>query len=420
MQRYRVPIVVALVLAALGAGFGWGFAAHKWRLFPFYLLRSLAQKTGNVMHDSVPVGAQAADLSLLKSLPYTGGTFDPDSASRDVLLHDPARAYQGINLYASRGRNAAYLLDMDGAVLHQWKFPATFHHVEVFPNGDLLAVRLARQIIRIDRDSQLLWSYEDAFHHGVWIDAEGRIHALVHPPKLIPEIHPTVPVRDERIVTLSAEGELLDGFSILDSFRDSPFAFLLPSVAHLDFSAETRDSGEFALDVLHNNHVEIFDGRLAERSDLFQAGNLLVSPRNINTIGIIDGSTRRVIWVWGSSNLTRQHQPTLLDNGHILIFNNGTEASQILELDPLTNRIVWLYEDPGEFFTRTRGSLQRLPNGNTLITESEPGYVFEVTPGGETVWRFANPDVDDEGIRRTIWRMTRLDPAAYRFLRRGS
>ena len=52
--------------------------------------------------------------------------------------------------------------------------------------------------------------------------------------------------------------------------------------------------------------------------------------------------------------------------------------------------------------------MQRLPNGNTLITESDRGYVFEVTPQKETVWRFANPDVDQSDMRIAIWRMTRF------------
>jgi len=34
---------------------------------------------------------------------------------------------------------------------------------------------------------------------------------------------------------------------------------------------------------------------------------------------------------------------------------------------------------------------QRLPNGNTLITESTQGRIFEVTPENEIVWEYYNP-----------------------------
>jgi hypothetical protein len=63
-----------------------------------------------------------------------------------------------------------------------------------------------------------------------------------------------------------------------------------------------------------------------------------------------------------------------------------------------------------------RGGVQRLPNGNTLITESDPGYAFEVTPEGETVWKWANPEVDRNGKRGSIPRVTAYAPDATPFI----
>ena len=410
-RTLRRLALVALAAALLVGGFAWGFLANRNGIFPFQLLRSLARQAGAEPPAPVTVTAAGADLALLEAVPYVGGTFDPDSGARDVLIHDPERAHQGLNLYAARDQGFAYLIDMDGQTVHRWTLPTPgFAHVELFPDGALLATRRGERIVKLDVRSKVLWSHAIGIHHDVWIDADGRIHTLVEEARLVPEIHPTAPVLDEKVVTFSPDGAIVGELSVLDIVLRSSYAFLLPEVSHLEFAAES------AIDLLHNNHIEIFDGRLVAKSDLFAAGNFIVSLRNIHTIGIVDGETRELIWAWGPSNLTLQHQPTLLDNGHILIFNNGTEASQILELDPLSGEIVWLYEEPGEFFTRTRGSLQRLPNGNTLITESEPGYVFEVTPEGEKVWEFANPHVDD-GIRGTIWRMTRIDPSEYPFLR---
>ena len=95
----------------------------------------------------------------------------------------------------------------------------------------------------------------------------------------------------------------------------------------------------------------------------------------------------------------------------LLVYDNGYHrgSSRVLELDPVTEAIVWSYEsDPPEsFFSNLRGSNQRLPNGNTLITESERGRVFEVSPEGEVVWEFWNPDVVD-GRRKRIYRFMRL------------
>ena len=73
-----------------------------------------------------------------------------------------------------------------------------------------------------------------------------------------------------------------------------------------------------------------------------------------------------------------------------------------LEINPLTKQIVWEYKQPklskdlnGDgkilgneklFFSNLMSGAQRLPNGNTLITEADVGRIFEVTNSGEVVW----------------------------------
>jgi hypothetical protein len=58
------------------------------------------------------------------------------------------------------------------------------------------------------------------------------------------------------------------------------------------------------------------------------------------------------------------------------------------------------------------GAVQRLPNGNTLVTESEGGRVIEVTRDGEIVWEFHTPHRagDEDEFIATIGRMRRLPP----------
>ncbi len=56
-------------------------------------------------------------------------------------------------------------------------------------------------------------------------------------------------------------------------------------------------------------------------------------------------------------------------------------------------RAAWTYapSDPTLITTIAGGSAQRLPNGNTLVTNSVSGHVLEVTPRGEIVWHYASP-----------------------------
>ena len=52
---------------------------------------------------------------------------------------------------------------------------------------------------------------------------------------------------------------------------------------------------------------------------------------------------------------------------------------------------VWSYSNGEEFYSSIISGVGRLPNGNTLITSGVLGTIFEVTPEGETVWKYVNP-----------------------------
>jgi outer membrane protein assembly factor BamB len=127
---------------------------------------------------------------------------------------------------------------------------------------------------------------------------------------------------------------------------------------------------------------------------------------------IISWETKRVIWSWGQGEISGPHDATLLPNGNVLVFDNGLRRkwSRVVEVDPRTNEIEWSYQapNPKEFYTSARGAAQRLPNGNTLITDSGAGRAFEVTSEGELVWDFVSPNRDADGERSVIVRTRRV------------
>ena len=147
---------------------------------------------------------------------------------------------------------------------------------------------------------------------------------------------------------------------------------------------------------------------------LCKKGDILVSIRNLNLIAIIDPVSEKVLWSWGDGVLDRQHSPELTEKGNIVVFDNGPTTrgySRILEVEPRTKNIVFEYtsDPPGSFFTRGGGAVQKLGNGNMLITETEKGRTFEVTKSGETVWEYYNSDINED-MRGSIHRMIRLKP----------
>jgi hypothetical protein len=93
-----------------------------------------------------------------------------------------------------------------------------------------------------------------------------------------------------------------------------------------------------------------------------------------------------------------QHDPDILPNGNILLFDNNGEfgaggRSRVVEVDPRTTGIVWSYggspDRPVESVIHS--SQQRLPNGDTQFEESDGGRLVEVDAAGEVIWEYVNP-----------------------------
>ena len=152
-------------------------------------------------------------------------------------------------------------------------------------------------------------------------------------------------------------------------------------------------------------------------------GNIMVSSPRTSNIYIIDKATGEIEWRWGKGIVSFQHNPTMLDNGNILVFDNRGGGfpgySRVLEVNPSTGDVEWVYkaDNPVDFYSHFIGGCQRLPNGNTLICEGAKGRLFEVTATGETVWEYVVPFFSrstglsiDYGLSNAVHRANRYGP----------
>lgn len=308
-------------------------------------------------------------------------------------------SWDGLNLYTSGHRAEAVLTDMEGRVLHRWRYPLRrlwpdlaadpnaakleyFRRAHLFPNGDLLAVYEGQGLVKLDRGSRVLWAHRGGIHHDLAVTESGDIWALDREGKIIPRINPQAGVLEDMVTVLGPQGRVRRRFSLLAAFERSAYASLLRSMP-------TRG------DIFHTNTLEVLDGSEAARLPAFRRGNLLISVREIDALAVVDPDREKVVWALAGP-FRRQHQPTLLSGGRLLLFDNqglGRDRSRVIELDARTGRVLWQYGGrPGQdLASRTLGSCQRLANGNTLITESENGRALEVTPTGRVVWELNNP-----------------------------
>lgn len=415
-MRRKVLVVLALAVWTI-VSFGWGFMAYRNAWFPYHQLRAMAREAG--IWKPIERAKPAAGFSPktravdLRSLPYIAGYVTEHPEQKGILVDDESAAFPGYSTYYSAHSRTVEMIDMKGRVVWTWRLPyPPLHGTHVYPNGDLLAVCSETGITLVDKDSKEIWFRYGRFHHGFAIDVNGNIHAIFTRPRRDPDLHPTNDILADGVMTIDPHGKVLGEFSIADSILRSNVRFLMKSVADRTF----KQGDQFEdLDLFHTNSVQVLDGSLASRSAIFARGNLLVSIRDLNLLVILDGTTHDVVWAWGPNNLVLQHDATLLPTGRILVFDNGVDHSQVLEVDPLADRITWRYARKG-FFSSIRGSCQRLPNGNTLVTESNAGIASEVTPSGKIVWQFANPDVNAKNVRKAMYRVNRYPTSNIRFL----
>jgi hypothetical protein len=169
---------------------------------------------------------------------------------------------------------------------------------------------------------------------------------------------------------------------------------------------------------------------------------VIISSRQSSFIAIV-GRDGKIAWRIGpdflESNELRtlrqivgQHNPHLIPKGlpgagNLLVFDNGGASgygaptpvspdggsiyqragSRVLEIDPTTLALVWSYTGPRLFSTNISGA-QRLPNGNTLITEGAPGRLLEVTNDRKIVWEYIYPVFGGANATNGVYRGYRI------------
>ncbi len=370
------------------------------------------------------------ELANLRALGYVG--FSADDQMSGTLTYDAARSHPGYNLYSSRNLCMAELIDAGGTVINSWhgEESGVWERSVLLSTGDLLVVGWhtdqkdpdARYLLRLGWENDVVWKRQIPVHHDISATPDGNFIAVTMNPRPIPDLHRDYLVRDDQLTLISPEGEVLAERSLYDLFVARPDLYALerawdPGVRWLLKKWAVRlglaDAPQF-IDYFHANAVEwiVKEGSRGD-SAVFASGNVIVTIRNLDTVVVFDWDRAELLWAWGPGEVFGPHDASVLPNGNVLVFDNGLGRnpgwSRVIELEPLSGEIVWQYSAPTrtDFYSASRGSAQRLPNGNTLIAQADSGRAFEVTPAGEIVWEYRNPHFDEEGRRATIIRMER-------------
>lgn len=362
-------------------------------------------------------GASSTDdderIERLRSLGYLDTTgLKPEGPGRGARVLDEKAAFPGLTLVVYAGTCTAELVTLRGEVVRSWSDRPChrWEHAELLPDGDLVVVgaRLdedkvpdpiesGRYVLRLTWTGEVVWRSELNAHHDISLTPDGLLLTLVLSRRRIPQIDPVNDVADDLITLLSQDGKVVESASLFDILASSKVPFPFQRVG-----GKLPGSGRL-IDLFHTNAARWTAG-----------GSVLLTVRHQDEVLRIDWRTRQLVWHWGRTVLSGPHEASLLPNGNILVFDNGLARgwSRVLELDPKApDRLVQFAPGPSKFFSRVMGSCQRLPNGNTLIVNSEAGAAFELTPQGVPAWIFEGTQQNADGHRVKIIRMRKLEQA---------
>jgi hypothetical protein len=393
----------AFIGSVLFFSFAAGLVIAYYELFPYgYVSDSLS-----------------AVAAMKKKRRLTGNRYVPyiwkksRTSERGMVIHEPQASYDGVTLFTPLNEQAAYLVDMQGQIVHKWQRPFREiweqpHHIidpvpqthvhyrklHLFPNGDLLVILAAAGdtpygygLVKLDKDSNVIWAYAGNVHHDFDVAPDGRIYALTQDIRDADEASPPCaerPYIDDSIVVLTPDGREIDRLRVFDAVRSARMTNILRYSVKCD-------------DPFHTNSVSYVTAEMAAgHADLVE-GELLISVRNVHALLAVNLESRAATWAL-RGGWRKQHDADILANGHILLFDNQGNVgpslrSRVIEFDPRDQRIAWQYsgDDQKPLVSKTRASQQRLPNGNTLITESNGGRLVEVTRDGRIVWEYIMP-----------------------------
>lgn len=334
-----------------------------------------------------------------------------------VTHWDQERAYNGVTLYSTQGGDKTHLVDMNGNVVHEWTPPAPTKPYYGFlrDNGNLLLrcydgnepYKLGGYsgvLVELDWDSNVVWRYDNpVIHHDHTLLRNGNI-MVIGWEELTAE--QASRVQGGKAGSEGSDHGMLGDF-LLELTPDKEVVWEWHGWEKLDPAQEVICPFDGRGEWTHcNGVIELQDG------------NLCVSFRLTSQVIFIEKSTGDVNWRWGPGKIWHQHNPTQMENGNILIFDNGEHRdpggshSTVVEVDPKTDEIVWQFRgDPVlSFYSPNISGTQRLANGNTFICDGRTGRLFEVTTEGDVVWEFMNPEI-------APWRGEKLARAVFRALR---
>lgn len=266
-------------------------------------------------------------------------------------------------------------------------------HPLLLKNGDLLIHGLGAPLTKIDIYSKEVWSLDYVFHHSIEKDDNSYwVPFIFFPSSVDHGLDENLGInqstfRDDGIMQVSSDGEILFKKSIIQMFIDNNLGHLI------------HGGGEKTFDPIHLNDIQpvLFNGKYFKKGDIF------LSLRNLSMIVLYRPDENKIIWhkqfPW-----VQQHDVDILNDHQISIYNNNRfifnfdksykkNNSNLLIYDFRNDEVLNPYEtlfinyDIHDEYE----SLAEIGNdGSIFIEQTTSGRAMQFDEKGNLIWKYIN------------------------------
>ena len=373
-----------------------------------------------------------------------------DRFVEDIVVFDdvPEKSHNGLLLlnYRYQENPAIVLVDKKGKIQHQWNLPLTelfgnlkhqqyldflqrkrtklFRHDDshLYQNGDLLTIVAEETeesdtaqvydfayLLKMDKDSNIIWQINDFVHHEFEINDAGKIFVIaskiIDDYPIVNQTNKTKPQFVDFVIKEidSETGQILRVISVTDAIKNSKYQPFLATSRFQGF--ELPDSSK-VFDILHVNDLIYVEKNMANLVPFLEEGDLIVSVKGLDAIAVLRPKINSIVWMTKGPWI-HQHHIELTDVGKLRIFNNVNhyvmddkkeqfarhqERSSIIDYDLMTHETKIIYNDVA------KRSLQSW--SQSLHQEIDDGFIFTFTDKGRII------NTDFEG--NILWELSAI------------
>jgi hypothetical protein len=260
-------------------------------------------------------------------------------------------------------------------------------HPLISADGSLIfhSLVLNALLIKIDKNSKILWVLNGNFHHSIEYDADRNIWigSFMRRSKFLNNFFKDYD--DCSIDKISPDGKILYEKSVAEILVENGYRGLL------------LGSGAYEKDMLHLNDIQ----PALSDTKYWKRGDLLISVRNKSTVFLFRPSTNKILWLKTGPWLN-QHDVDFVDSTSGFRLLDGYNEEYVYDFKENSIKTPYsIFLKKAMVSTSTAGRSDILSNGDIFIEETEKNRLLRGNIKN-TIWQYVNR-IDQHSVAAITW-----------------